>query len=521
MTSQQRRAILPAIIVATAAIVYAYLVHYSLTVPLNSDIANYMLVAQTMAKGNVLLRGWLLPPDPYWVTDLLLYAPMVKVFGVSPFTSHAAAALVYLLLCTVAVALVLGGPRKDARVFRLGLVLLPMLALSPFLATLSLVGPQHVGTIVVVLLVIFLWPEAGSPMLNGRSLGAFVLLYMVNLSDPFTLWVYTLPLLAMALLTVLLRRAHDRRQLWSPLLIALSADVLAVFTRLLLSRLGDLRTYGLTASLARDLGRNLHLLAQGFPMMYGVAFTGSPIDQLAGAIHLLILIPALLLLAIVPLRWLVRARGDLPSVLLSISAWSVLAEFVLSGMAGTLATLRYLLPSFVFSLLVLAREIDLTRVQGYLPRWLSTGTQRLAVVAIAILLLFPGIGSVIAPGGSTPWPKIAAWLEQHHLSRGYGPYWDASILDLYSGGRVTVRAITGSYSLRREVVVVPYLWFVERSWYGKDIDTRFVIYDPADYGDVTRSTIAETFGPPAREHHIGKYTILVWDHPIYAALPSR
>ena len=519
MRGRKRAVAFAAIFVLATALAYLYLVHYSLTVPLNSDNANYMLVARVMMNGDPLLRGWLLPPDPYWLTELLLYAPMVKMFGGSPFISHAAAALIYVILCAVAVVLVLRGPRQDAKAFRLGLVLLPMLALSPTLAMVGLVGPEHVGTIIVVLLVMLLWPEPGSPAAVARNLGSIVLLYMANLSDPFTLWIYTAPLLATALLAALLRRRADWRRLWPPLLAALLADALAVVTKPLLMSLGDVRTYGLAVSLTRSLGGSLHLLVQGFPLLYGVSFAGSALDRLVGAAHLLIFIPALLLVLIVPLRWALRGRGDLPAVLLSISALSVLAEFVLSNMATNQASLRYLLPSLVFSLLVLAREIDPAKVRARVQRWLPAGAQRIAGLTIGILLLSPGISSLGAPGVATPWPRISAWLEQHHLSHGYGPYWDASILSLYSGGRVTVRALTAADVPRRGIVDVPYLWFVEPGWYDKDVGARFVIYDPADYGDVKRSTITATFGRPASEHRIGKYTILVWRHPIYAAAP--
>ena len=504
-------------LVSAVVLAYVYLLHYSNTMPINSDYANDMLIAQDMLQGNIFLHGWLLSPDPYWVTNLVVYAPILKVLGFSSFASHVASTLVYLLLCISAVAAVACGPRKDGRSVRLGIVLLPMLALSPSLANLTLVGPQHVGTLAAVLLVILLWHQERASLFDSKSMVTLFLLYVFNVSDPFVMWVYTVPLLTMTGFAIFSRRFQERKRLWLPLLIALLADVLSLFTKLMAMHFGYLRTYSLTISWTKDLSENVNLLLHGFPAMYGVALSGRPIDLIAGALHLLVFIPAVLYLGIVPIRWLRSTQEDLTSALLSISAVSLIAEFVLSSVPLSLASLRYLLPTFVFSLIVLAREIDLVRVREYFRRWLTVQKQQMVLASVGLLLLFPGVGSIVTPAAATQWPRIAAWLKQHHLQSGYGPYWDASILTLYSGGKVSVRAITGAFDQRHRVVLIPYLWIVMRNWYQRSPDTRFVIYDPADYGDVQRSTIVRTFGPPAQKHDIGKYVIFIWDHPIYAS----
>src|SRR5581483_9205507 len=55
-------------------------------VVINSDIANSMLQAQSMANGNVFLHGWTTSSVPYWITELPLYAVLLR-FGATTQTA--------------------------------------------------------------------------------------------------------------------------------------------------------------------------------------------------------------------------------------------------------------------------------------------------------------------------------------------------------------------------------------------------------------------------------------------------
>lgn len=54
----------------------------------SSDDANAVLIGNALAKGNLLLHGWTLPPDSYWTIDLPFYAVFTAAEGVRPALMH-------------------------------------------------------------------------------------------------------------------------------------------------------------------------------------------------------------------------------------------------------------------------------------------------------------------------------------------------------------------------------------------------------------------------------------------------
>ncbi len=100
-------------------------------------------------------------------------------------------------------------------------------------------------------------------------------------------------------------------------------------------------------------------------------------------------------------------------------------------------------------------------VRGKDPRRRSL---RLRLVAIPLVALFGWYSYGLfrqadTPAAPQPLAGLAAYLEANHLSYGLGGYWDASIITVETGGKVTIRAVTTT-------CLQPYLWESKTDWYS-------------------------------------------------------
>jgi len=91
-----------------------------------------------------------------------------------------------------------------------------------------------------------------------------------------------------------------------------------------------------------------------------------------------------------------------------------------------------------------------------------------------------------------PAVRLAAYLEQHHLTKGIGDYWSASIVTVESSDSVVVRpVVTNSSSYH----VVRYTRLSSSAWYGGGFE--FLVYNATAPGEAsTRSRRWHRLGRP-------------------------
>ena len=121
------------------------------------------------------------------------------------------------------------------------------------------------------------------------------------------------------------------------------------------------------------------------------------------------------------------------------------------------------------------------------------------------------------PTAPDPAVHLADWLVRRGLRFGYGPFWDASIVTVSSGGRVAVRPIFVRPVSPERHTIVPLPWMVDARWFT-DEPATFVVIEPGPLAayqfGVTERNCAVTFGPPAGRYEVGPYAVLVWDHDL-------
>ncbi|MGH9011468.1 MAG: hypothetical protein ACRDYF_16740, partial [Acidimicrobiia bacterium] len=209
----------PAVFVAGVALFAAWLwLLYELSwlVAFDSDHANTVLAGRDLL-GNPLLRGWILPGDPYWLTDLPVFGIVAALLGAGPTTMH----LVPVLFAGAFVATAWwalgqnggGAGRWIGTALVALLVGLPHPALNQFL-----VSNLHVATALECLIGAAL--VVHHPRRPAWWAGVLLLAAAV-ISDPFAVTIGVLPVVCAGV------AAGLRQRRWTPFTAAVAAALLA------------------------------------------------------------------------------------------------------------------------------------------------------------------------------------------------------------------------------------------------------------------------------------------------------
>ncbi len=487
---------------------YAYFLHYSWTIPIQSDSANYLLMSRAMLRGNLFLHGWYLSYDPFWLTDLPIYAIGILVRGMTPALLHDVPALLWTIAVLIAFELMCPGTNPRRRWPILALSLLALIAIPSFFASFALEGPVHIGTLDVVLGSLLLMEYRNQIDVRLYWSGSITLFAIAILSDPFAIWMYYLPLALYSVVTALRSSPHS---LWggtTPFVATTVALIAADGLKAGIGMLGGLHTAVLPAQfVAYDhLGANLSLLVQGLLALYGANFFGQAVNPLSAAslVRLGFAILSLSVVVRVVYRWARYGQEDGARVVASLAAILLVLEYCFSTTPVDMGTSRYLLPVIVFAIIVTARTI-VHPTSGH-ARWLLP----VLGVVVAYSLLMPAVAGVAVPEPVAPPQFLAAWLSKHGLTDGYGSYWDASVITVYSSNHVRVRAVVSNGTR-----LVPFFWMANPSWYT-GTKARFLVFDDSDWGGVNISSAIATWGRPATVSLVGPYTVAIWNHALSA-----
>ena len=508
-----------------AAALFAVYLRLSRTSPENSDQANILLAASDMLHGNLLLHGWYLTDVSFYTTELPQYALLEIFFGVHANTAHIAAAMTYTLAVLLAVLVARGGFTSRAALIRMlitaGIMLAPQLGVGVAALLLS-VG--HIGTAVPVLLIFLLLDRAPRrwyvPVLTALGL-AWALI-----ADELVLVVGVVPLALVCALRVaeaavrergLARGAAARRYELSLIGAAGAAAGLAWAAERVLRALGGYILHPIRFTFASHYSwASLHVL-WAVPRIFGADYRG-----LAGGPYYTALLHwvslALVGLALLLAAWRFFSGIALVDQVLAVAIVLNIVLFVTTG-AGSQGPHEIAVVA-PFGAALAARM--LAGPQSSRTRAASVLARRARVVAygagLAVLLGYLGglAHEVVQPAAPPDGTQVASWLEAHHLRYGLGGYWESSIVTVQTGGQVKVRAVLGTNTMG------PYLWLAKPSWYdpaGQEANfivlasTRSYLYwEP-------RAVIAKYFGRPAREYHVGPFTVMVWDKNLLSSIP--
>jgi hypothetical protein len=130
----------------------------------------------------------------------------------------------------------------------------------------------------------------------------------------------------------------------------------------------------------------------------------------------------------------------------------------------------------------------------------------LAVTATALAALLLLSAAATRPPLRPATAPLAAWLEAHGLRYGVAWYWDASVVTMQSGGRVTIRAVDIKYG--NDKVLVP-IWETNTLWYDPSrYDATFVVGDRD--GRYPAAVYERRLGRPAATYQVASWFVLIY-----------
>jgi hypothetical protein len=492
--------------------------------PANSDGASVILEGKALF-GNLTLTHWALSLDSFWLVDAPVYAIVVLVTGIHPQLLHLVPAIIGGGVIAIGVWIAQRGRGRWAGLVAGGAVVVLLGLPTHAFAQFFLVGPLHVTTT--------LWCLIAFVALRRARFGwgwivAVVFLAAGMLGDLQTAVLGMAPIGLAGIVAML------RARRWRPgvpaLGAAVSSLVLAEAVRRIAVAIGTY-TIGLAnprAGFHQMIHNGYHVLTWGAALEgVGSKPFGSPgVPPVLGVVHALGLgvgLVAIVVGLVAIVRSIVtrdRARPSLQAGstddreaawfddVLVIAFFGGCATFVWFTLSATAPFGRYLTSAVIFGSILAARLV------GRIAEWTREGWPRVAFTGIAGLVVL-GYGASFVNTLTTqppvqPAASLASYLEQHHLTKGIGDFWSASIVTVESSGDVVVRPVVtldgGSHLVR-------YTRLSSSSWYGGGFE--FLVYNAsAPWAGVDEESAVASFGPPQHVAAVGPYNVTTWTHDL-------
>ncbi len=484
----------------------------------NSDGATVVLEGQSMSTGNLLLHHWGLSLDSFWTIDAPFYMVAVLVAGVRPLLLHLVPAVIAAMVVVIGSFQARQGRRGVPAIAAVATVVALLGLPSHTLSVFFLQGPLHVGT---VLWCLFAFAGLRHGRLGWGWVAAVVLFAASALGDLQMVALGMVPALVCGVLAMV-RMRHWRSGITTTI-----APVVGLFlagtVRLVAKGFGTFTVAqpnptAPPSQILPNIGRvavwGAHMLGLG-----GGVFGDGAVPALLEAVRALgvVAVVAGVLVAAINLLRGVRPGHRLPvdpsegwrlDDLLVVGFVADLVVFVVLTTGNDANFSRYLTGAVVFGSVLAGRAL------GQLFETLETSrmARGCGVLGLGVLAAF-GAGvafNVTAAVPGAPDQGLGQFLESHHLDRGIGDYWSASITTVATSGSVAVRPVVADPADR----LVRYERQSTAAWYAGQ-SFQFLVYDTAlPWGGVTSASAVATFGPGAHTYSVGVYRVLVWDHPL-------
>ena len=489
----------------------------------NSDGATVVLEGLALRHGHLLLSGWNLSFDSFWLIDATVYAGVIFLTGFHHSVLHVGPSLIALAIVMLGAGVASKG-RKLRVAAVASLVMVILLALpSPMLSFFMLQGPWHIGTV--------LWCFIAFCGFSRARFGAGWLVGVIALcagllGDLSTLVIGVVPC-AVAAIIAMGRARSFKAGAWTSAGVS-AASLLALGLRAVAAHLGSFSiAHGVTKAHSAQYPVNVHLVLHYGAALFGLgsipinpvpalgAYDLAPRTTLEQVFRLsgLVMVLAAIALSILFVGYgLIRGRSPMA---LS-PRRSHLNDLLLCGVGGSVALFIYLCPNgngdyarYLTPAVIYAALLTTCIVAEVVSRY-SRDTVMNTALALAVVL--GGIGVVSFARDlrydDAPQPAIALgnFLEQHHLQNGVGDYWSSSLVTVVTDNNVAVRPVI----VGRGGKLARYGRQSAAEWYGTQKFT-FLVFDLArPWRRVDAATATATFGVPTTVYRVGTYEVLVW-----------
>ena len=496
----------------------------------NSDDSGNFLAGVEVAEGNWNLHGWVMAPDNYYPTDVLGQAVLRLVFGFHPVFMQVAEGLIWASVALLGTRLACVGAPRGTRP-GIAAIALALLAFNifdhgfrdGFLTSIA----SHGFTILLVLATFALltWQDARPPRREAADAAAlFGLVLVGSFSDPIYVVTACLPVVAVCVL----RLRGPGGSVRPALRIAAVAGGVLLARPLVhaMQTTGGFETPPLFMMLAalQDLPHNIAFGLAAMMRLLGAEFFGRPVDSrlVGGPVIYLLRAPlaAAVGVALLDQGWQVyrrvctwpdRARAapatDLGHLLWFSAAFCFVSATITAVIVDDYCA-RFFYPAAVAGSILAARQFG----RMTLPSLYGAGCLA-ASVLVGVLALPPGW-----PGRYIAVPQVGqliAALRAHGLTRGYGGYWEGTILTALSDRQITSLPLIEAAGPHVE----PIRWFDNMDWFrtaARDWHGRvfFIVARDPSRLELSEGTVTGQFGQPAERIEVGQFVVDVMDLPV-------
>ncbi len=485
--------------------------HISSSNIFNSDNSAPVLEAHSILKGNIQLKGWNLSSDNFYTIDLPFYIIVESIVGIKSYIPALVPTIIYLLTIIASLYLSTINLFNKEKIYSL-IISFGLIATAPiFYLNQTLVGPDHVGTILFILIsFILIFKILKKGRYNYYLIPFFIISFMYLFGDPLSRYIGIIPII---LFSIFFYFYEERKNKVSYILIGGSA-ILSLILSLILRgytlQLGFFNLIKISNTFVNLSQLNTHIYYFFYSLLkiQGAYFFGETIfskNTLLDLLRFLILILILFSIYLFckksfksPIN--INKIDKLNFLLITSFILNILA-FIFANITVNVYTSRYLMFLPILGGLLLARYLS--------PYIAKHKIYPIITVLIVFFLFFVLIdkSSHIHKPMNIPQEKISVFLKKHNLKYGYGSYWNSATITLYSENKVKVRQVL-SYNNK----LYPYLWLSNYNWYTRKAD--FVIFGNQKTKIITKEIAINSFGKPYKEYKIDGYTILAWNYNI-------
>ncbi len=483
--------------------------HISSSYVFDSDNAAPILEAHSILKGNIKLKGWNLSSDNFYTIDLPFYVIAESITGIKSYLPALVPTIIYILTIISGLYLSTINLLKKEKIYSL-LITFGLIATAPiFFLTQTLTGPDHVGTILFILIsfiLIFQILKKG----NYYVIPFFILSFMYSFGDPLSRYIGVIPIIIFSIFFYFYEETENKI---SYILIGTSsilALILSFIIRNNVIKLGFFNLVKIPNTFVNfpQLTTHIYYLFYSLLKLQGAYFFGESITAKSTLLDLFRFIILILILFTIYLFFKksfknhieIKNIDKLNFLLVTAFIFNILA-FILAGITVNAYTSRYLIFLPILGGLILARYLS--------PYIVKHKIYTILTILIVLSLFFVLIKKsyYIHKPYNIPQQQVGIFLEQHNLKYGYGSYWNSATTTLYSENKVKVRQVL-SYNNK----LYPYLWLSNYLWYKKN--ANFVIFDNQKTKIITKKIAINFFGKPNKEYKVDGYTILTWNYNI-------
>lgn len=428
---------------------------------ITSDAASMYREALDIANGNWLLHGWTLSTVPFYFTDTIWYAMLIKLIGNHQLTMWVAPVIVYTIIVTISSYLIYEKNKNYVG----ALALLICVAMpSNFASQLTLAMCIHVGTLLISILSI--------AIIGKKRICIYFLVFVMSslsiFSDPMFLYIFSIPLISACLFECRKKYNHHH-------IIIITFVVSSVIMAKLLSHVAIsydfLVTPGTTTPKFVEfdrIGFNLGLIAIGCISYFDAFIFGRDIsiETIPFIIRFIMMISWYVLLTYSSIKLFGKSMLD---TYLVISTILLPLAYLLSNMPVDIATTRYLVYSFITGSIIIGRFI-------------SSCDFKIHHIIICIVVIFSAnIRAIEYKKPNDEVNKISDFIKSKSLGDGYGTFWVASSVSVRSGYSIAPIKFDNEKP-------VPMKWLSKLEWY--DIKSRYIVL--SDKSDISK--IIKYFG---------------------------